>query len=231
MTWPDRALVFDVESTGIDVFNDRIVQLFIGIANSNGDLVEQYEWLIDPGVEMSEEVQHLHGFTNEFLRENGVSPHKALWEADLIFKKAVRENLPVAAFNLNYDLSILTAEMARNELESGYGFWIADNVQLIDGLVIDRAKDKYRKGKRKLEFMAAHYGVPFDAEAAHNAAYDVEVTAKVTRAIVNKHGMMTNAEQAEAYRTWAVDFEKYLRRNDPAAEVDSNWPLRLKEEA
>lgn len=228
MTWPDRALVFDVESTGIDVFNDRIVQLFIGIADGNGDLVEQYEWLIDPGIEVPEEASNVHGFTTEFLRENGQDPKTAFHEAWLLFGDEAERGTPFVAFNLNYDLSIIDAEFYRHSGNFSFGSDVSDSVQLIDGLVIDRAKDKYRRGKRKLENVAAHYGVPFDAKAAHNAAYDVEVTAKVTRAIVNKHGMMTNAEQAEAYRTWAVDFEKYLRRNDPAAEVDSNWPLRLK---
>ncbi len=120
--------------------------------------------------------------------------------------------------------------MSLPKIDEEFAHWVLAG-QLIDGLVIDRAKDKWRKGKRKLANMAEAYGIDFDPDALHNAAADVELTAKVTRAIVNKHGMMTNAEPAEAYRTWAVDFEKYLRRNDPTAEVDPHWPLRLKEEA
>lgn len=227
MTWPDRTLVFDVESTGIDVFNDRIVQLFIGIADGNGDLVEQYEWLIDPGIEVPEEASNVHGFTTEFLRENGVDPQGALEAALEVFE--AYEDVPWVAFNLNYDLSILTSEFWRHGIVAGFGQNAVENVQLIDGLVIDRAKDKFRKGKRKLEFMAAHYGIPFDPEAAHNAAYDVEVTAKVTRAIVNKYGMMSNEEQAIAYKEWAHGLETYLKRTDESASVDGNWPLKLKE--
>lgn len=223
---PDRVLVFDVESTGIDVFNDRIVQLFIGIADGNGDLVEQYEWLIDPGIEVPEEASNVHGFTTEFLRENGRVPYEALAEAVDILED--NHTIPWVAFNLNYDLSILDSEMTRYGIVNNFGDW-AGKTQLIDGLVIDRAKDKYRKGKRKLEFMAAHYGIPFDPEAAHNAAYDVEVTAKVTRAIVNKYGMMSNEEQAIAYKEWAHGLETYLKRTDESASVDGDWPLKLKE--
>lgn len=229
MTWPGRVLVLDTETTGIDVFNDRIVQLFIGIADGNGDLIEQYEWLIDPGIEVPEEASNVHGFTTEFLRENGHNPLFAFDQAGDVFTKYA--GIPWVAFNLNYDLSILDAEFFRNGISNDFGQAVRDRVQLIDGLVIDRAKDKWRKGKRKLANMAEAYGIDFDPEALHNAAADVELTAKVTRAIVNKHGMMTNAEQADAYRTWAVDFEKYLRRNDPEAVVDHHWPLRLKEEA
>ena len=50
MSWPKKTLVFDTETTGIDVFNDRIVQLFIGIADEYGDLLERHEWLSDPGI-------------------------------------------------------------------------------------------------------------------------------------------------------------------------------------
>lgn len=229
MSWPDRVLVLDTETTGIDVFNDRIVQLFIGIADGNGDLVEQYEWLIDPGIEVPEEASNVHGFTTEYLRENGDDPQFALQEAWHIFY--AETGIPWVAFNMNYDLSILDAEFFRNGIANEFGQAARDQVQLIDGLVIDRAKDKYRKGKRKLEFMAAHYGIPFDTEAAHNAAYDVEVTAKVTRAIVNKYGMMSNADQAKAYQEWATNFEQFLRRSGPGATVNGDWPLRLREEA
>lgn len=219
-------LIFDVESTGIDVFNDRIVQLFIGIADENGDLIEKHEWIINPGVPVPEEAANVHGFTTEYLQEYGMDPRRALWEADLVFKKAVREGIPVVAFNANYDLSILTAEMARYSLGSRYGNWIADNVLVLDGLVIDRAKDKYRKGKRKLVNMAAHYGIPFDESAAHKADYDVEVTAKVTRAILDKFGVPTTAEQAQWYEEWRSHLEEYLRRTDPNASVGRGWPVR-----
>lgn len=218
--------VFDVESTGVDVFNDRIVQLVIATADANGNLLEKYEWLIDPGVEVPEEAAKVHGFTTEYLAEHGEGPHEALWEADLVFKAAVRDELTVVAFNLNFDLSILTAEMARHSLESRYGFWMADNTPLFDPLVVDRKKDRYRKGKRTLEAMAGHYGVPFDSEKAHEAGYDVEVTALVAAKIAGKYGVPSTTEQSEWYADWASNFQEYLRRNDPEATVNGDWPVR-----
>lgn len=222
----ERMLVWDTETTGVDVFNDRIVQLFIGIANENGDLIEKHEWIINPGIPVPEGAAKVHGFTTEYLQEYGMDPHRALWEADLVFKDAVRQGTPIAAFNLNFDLSILTAEMARHSLGSRYGNWIADNVLVLDGLVIDRAKDKYRAGKRKLVNMAAHYGVPFDESAAHKADYDVEITAKVTKAILDKYGVPTTAQQAAWYEEWRSHLEEYFRKTDPTAVVERGWPLR-----
>lgn len=225
-----KYLVFDVESTGIDVFEDRIVQLFIAVADEDGEILQYCEWVIDPGIEVPEGAAEVHGFTTEYLRMHGRDPVDALQEAWEAF--AEFDDLMWVAYNLNYDLSILDAELTRHGVDPYLG---ADaelgNVQLFDPLVVDRAKDKYRKGKRKLENVATHYGIPFDPEAAHNAKYDVEVTAKVAAAVAKRYGIPSNAEQAQMYRTWAVGLEEYLRRNDPSARVDSNWPLKLKEEA
>mgnify|MGYP006373625871 FL=1 len=229
MSWPKKTLVFDTETTGIDVFNDRIVQLFIGIADENGELIERHEWLIDPGIEVPEGASDVHGFTTEFLQVNGGDPEEVLQEAAGVF--AQYADIPWVAFNANFDLSILYAEFTRHGVVSGWaetvlGTW---NVQLIDGLVIDRAKDRYRKGKRKLWNMADTYGNAYDPDALHDAGADVELTAKVTRAIVNKYGIPSNAEQAEMYRAWAVNLEQFLQRSDPSASVDKDWPIKLKE--
>lgn len=221
----DPWLVFDVETTGVDALNDRIVQVFIGIYDDKGGPpLGEYEWFINPGVEVPEEAAEVHGFTTEWLQENGQAPEKAFTEIRNLFLSAV--DLPWVAFNLNFDLTFIDAEFKGHSISDKFGDYAKNNVQLIDGLVIDRAKDKYRKGKRKLEFMAAHYGVEFDPEKAHDASYDVDRTHEVTRAIVKKFGIPTNREQAAWYKTWALGLEEYLRRTDPTATVDSEWPLR-----
>lgn len=224
-----KYLVFDTETTGIDVFNDRIVQLFIATADSEGNLLETWEWVIDPGVEVPEEASNVHGFTTEYLRENGQHPFTAFSEAVDVF--TAHANLIWVAYNLGFDMSVMNSELER------YGhtaFWYSHyvlkewDVALFDPLVVDRAKDKYRKGKRKLENVAAHYSVPFNPDEAHKADYDVKVTAKVAAAVAKQYGIPSNAEQAEMYKAWAENFESYLRRTDPDAVVDSDWPLKLK---
>lgn len=225
-----KYLVFDTETTGIDTENDRIVQMFIGLYDENAVELERYEWFINPGVEVPEEAANVHGFTTEFLRENGVDPHQALGEIDWVFKEAVREGWTIVAFNLNFDLSILTREMARHNLETAYGQRLNDNSPLFDPLVVDRAKDKYRKGKRTLEAMCGHYGIGFNSDEAHDASYDVAKTAEVAVAVAGKYGVPSNAQQATWYRDWAEGLESYLRRTDESATVNRGWPYREKEE-
>lgn len=219
--------VFDVESGGIDVFKDRVVQFFGATADKNGNLIDTWEIFINPGVDIAQEAIDVHGFSNEFLKGNGKPPHVAFEEIRNLFLQ--HRHLKIVAFNMNYDLSILDAEMKRHNTSVTFGKWFEENAKLIDGLVIDRHKDKYRKGKRNLETQAKHYGVEFDPNAAHNALYDTQVTAKVTVKILEKFGVPTTREQAAWQEAWRSNFESYLRKSDPTATVERGWPLREKE--
>lgn len=217
--------VWDVESTGIDVFEDRIVQFFGATADKQGNLIDTWEYFINPGVPVPEEAAAVHGFNDEFLAEHGDDPEKTLIRIKYLFME--KRDLIQVAFNMNYDLSIIDAEMKRHGVSDSFGKWFAENGRLVDGLVIDRHKDKCRKGKRNLETQAKHYGVEFDPDEAHNALYDTEVTAKVTVKILEKFGTPTTREQARWQEEWRGGFEEYLRRSDPAATVERGWPLRL----
>lgn len=219
--------VFDVESGGIRVFEDRVVQFFGATADKDGNLIDTWEIFINPGVKIAQEAIDVHGFSNEFLKENGKPPHVAFEEVRELFLR--HRHLKIVAFNMNYDLSILDEEMKRHNTSVTFGKWFSENAKLIDGLVIDRHKDKYRKGKRNLETQAKHYGVEFDSSEAHDARYDVEKTAQVTVKILEKFGTSTTREQAAWQEEWRSGFEKYLQKTDPTATVERGWPLREKE--
>lgn len=222
-----KYLVFDAETTGIEVHEDRIVQWFMATADADGNLIDEREWLINPGVSVPEEAAEVHGFTTRYLERLGRDPHEALTEIAQTF----RDNLDLihVAFNLAFDLSILDAEFKRHRVSENFGAYMRDEARLVDAIVIDRYHDKYRKGKRTLEAQAKHYGVPFDPDAAHDARYDVEATAKVTVKVLEKFGTPTTAEQKAWYADWAQGLEDYLRRSDPDARVDPNWPLKINE--
>lgn len=219
-------LVFDAETGGIDVHEDRIVQWFMATADKDGNLLESWQFFINPGVPIAQESIDVHGLTNEWLGDNGLNPGEAFTEIRLIFLENI--DLIHVAFNMNFDLSILDAEFKRHGITDSFGKYMRDKARLVDAIVIDRHHDKYRKGKRTLEAQANHYGVPFDPEAAHDARYDVEATAKVTVKVLEKFGVPTTKEQAGWYAEWSQGLQEYLRRSDPDAIVDPNWPLKLK---
>lgn len=224
-----KYLVFDTETTGVDVFNDRIVQLVIATADADGGLLEEWEWIIDPGVEVPEEAANVHGFTTDYLRQNGQDPKSALREA--LDRFEAYGDLTWVAYNLSFDATILGAEFARHGVTRlWHEYLLGDQVEdvLFDPLIVDRAKDKYRKGKRKLENVAAAYGVPFNASEAHKAGYDVAITAKVAARVAEKYGIPTVAEQAQMHVDWAEGFETWLReaKGDNTIEIERDWPLK-----
>lgn len=223
-----KYLVFDAETGGIDVHSDRIVQWFMATADADGNLLDEYQWFINPGVPIAEESIAVHGLTNEWLAENGQDAKEALSEIKSVFVQH-HVHLIHVAFNMAFDLSILDAEFKRHGISELFGAYMGDNARLVDAIVIDRHHDKYRKGKRTLEAQARHYGVPFDPDAAHDARYDVEATAKVTVKVLEKFGTPTTAEQKDWYSSWAGNLQEYLRRSDPDARVDPNWPLKTNE--
>lgn len=216
--------VWDVESSGIDVFEDRIVQMFFATVDAQGNLIDTWEWFINPGIDIPEEAAAIHGFSNEYLVEHGGEPKEVLPEIRDVFLE--HRHLTQIAFNMNYDLSILDAEMKRHGVSDTFGTWFATHGKLFDGLVADRHKDKFRKGKRNLETQAKHYGIEFDPASAHNALYDCLITAKVSVAIIKKYGLPSTRELASWQEEWRAGFEKYLRKENPDAIVERGWPLR-----
>ena len=59
-----------MESTGVDVTEDEIIQIAAIKINKYGEVTEKFEKFLKnkKSVKSSE---HVHGFSDEFLRENG----------------------------------------------------------------------------------------------------------------------------------------------------------------
>ncbi len=103
---------------------------------------------------------------------------------------------------------------------------------IIDPLVIDKAVDKYRKGKRTLEVTALFYGV--DLTDAHEAGADAIAAGRVAQAFARAHAEALTFEAAELHRMqvqWsleqAADFQEYMRReHNPLFTTSGAWPVR-----
>jgi DNA polymerase III subunit epsilon len=213
---------FDLETTGKDPRTARIVTASIVIVNGRDELLQHHEWLVNPGVPIPEEATAVHGISTEQAVAEGQDPAQATAEiAELL--RALLQTMPVMVFNAPYDFTVLEAESRR------YGVPSIEPSPVIDPLVIDRAVDRYRRGKRTLGVMAEHYGVSL--VDAHTSAADALATIGVADAIARKfprevqvdplslHGAQVNWQAA-----WAENFQDYLRRKDPSATVDASWP-------
>lgn len=233
MSWLDETMVgFDTETTGVSTSHDRIVTAAI-LTRTGGETTAR-TWLINPGVEIPARATEVHGITSEHAREHGSDPADALDEIAAILASAMGAGFPVVAFNAQFDLSILEAELARHQLPS-----LASRVPsgsigpVVDPLVLDRHLDKWRKGPRKLINMCEHYGVAVVADDLHAADADVAATLDLLPAMARAHTALAEvalpdlqSQQVEAHRVWALDFASWLKSKGRTEDLPRpEWPV------
>ncbi|QFG12258.1 DnaE-like DNA polymerase III (alpha) [Arthrobacter phage Racecar] len=233
-------LGFDIESTGVDPFEDRIVTFSMVYSAYKGANPEILEWLIDPGVEIAEGASDVHGITTEYAQEFGKQAHNAMPYIARRMERIAELGIPFVIYNAPFDTTMLWQEFQRYNVplkftqEDLYS-------RVIDPLVIDKACDKWRKGSRKLTDTAKLYG--YDLTNAHNSTADVEATIHITRQL-DKHFKpemtleMLQEFQKDAKIEQSTSFQKYLRNKkdeegnlvDPDAVISTEWPFQTKRE-
>lgn len=234
-------LGFDIESTGVDQFEDRIVTFSMVYSPRPGGQPITLEWLIDPGVEIAEGAAAVHGITTAHAQEFGKPAADAMPYIARRLEAIVSNNIPLVIYNAPFDTTMLWAEFERYNVPLNFTKErMFDRV--IDPLVIDKACDKYRKGSRKLTDTAALYG--YDLTKAHNSTADVEATLHIARQLGKffKPEMdidMLQDFQKDAKMEQSTSFQKYLRNKrdeegnliDPEAVINTEWPYQTTKDA
>jgi DNA polymerase III subunit epsilon len=226
-SWFDTLGVFDLETTGIDVETSRIVSAHVGVLDGVGNLVEEWNWLADPGVEIPEQASAVHGITTARARAEGRPAAQVIAEIIEVLTSLFDRGLAVTIYNAPYDLSLLYYEAMRYDLEP-----LTEPAPIIDPLVLDRVVDKYRKGKRTLEAAAVVYGV--DLVDAHDASADAVAAGRVAQAMARLHpevlgieAGILHAQQVAWCAEQSADFQDYMRRtHNPAFTTSGTWPQR-----
>lgn len=231
--WTSRRILgFDTETTGVDVRSDRIVTAAIVVRARITGLSQVRTWLIDPGVEIPEAASAIHGITTEHARAHGVQPREALAEIADLLAAAMAADYPVVAFNACFDLTLLEHELARHGLPTLSDRLGRDPSPAIDPLVLDRALDRYRPGKRRLGDLAEYYGVVASGDL-HAADVDVDATLDVLGALVRRFPEFAEMSpsalhdrQIRAHYRWASKLNGWLLANGFDREpADLAWPL------
>lgn len=225
--WSDSLAVFDTETTGIDTRFSRIVTAYVGLIDASGAVTESAEWLINPGVEIPEAATAVHGISTQHAREHGEDPSGAVVAIATTLGQYFERGIPVVAYNASYDFSILHHEMIRHGHDP-----IRSPRPIVDPLVIDRAVDRYRRGKRTLQMATAHYMVSFDD--AHSADADAVAAGRVAQAIVRTHAdalpetvQELHDQQIVWSAEWAENFQAFRRgRGDAGFTASGEWPVR-----
>lgn len=168
----ERDIVFfDIESTGLNVLKDRIVQLALIKYHVNGGAPTELELLMNPGIQIAPEAQSVHGFTNDMVAD------KPFFKD---FAKQIFEfigNADLAGYNSDrFDVPMLVEELAR----CGY------DLDLDVRKSIDVQKIFYKMEPRTLKAAYKLY-CNESLEDAHDALADVRATVEVLKGQIKKY--------------------------------------------
>jgi DNA polymerase-3 subunit epsilon len=225
--WLTRVAVFDLETTGIDVTVDRVVTAHIGVLDAHGWQIAARSWLADPGIAIPDGATAVHGITTEYARDQGRPAREVVAEVTAALRSLLGQSVPVVAYNAAYDFSLLAHEATRHGLEP-----LADPWPVIDPFVIDKAYDRYRRGKRTLEVVAQHYAVPLDD--AHDASADAIAAGRVPQALARQFSLPPTLNELHTRqigwaRSQAASLTEYfvrIGRLEPEQTLDGTWPVR-----
>jgi len=230
MSWHQRRLAaFDLETTGIDSESDRIVTAAVSLVG-DGLPPTFHAWLLDPGIPIPAGASAVHGITTEQARAEGRQPLEAVEEIVALLAEQLLQGVPVVAFNARFDLTCLDREARRHGitplLERVGG---ADGMLVVDPYVLDKQVDRFRKGKRTLGAVCAHYNVPLDD--AHDSHADALAAARVAWRLGQAFEQLRCDLRAlhDQQIAWAAEqaasFEDWLRRQGRDERIEPAWPI------
>lgn len=226
-------LAFDIETTGVDVEQDRIVTYSLAFVGPDHSVDLQASGLVKPvGYEIPEGAAKVHGWTTERALQDpsAVNLTDALDDITFHMLYAERNDIPIVIYNAPFDATLLLREYERVNMPPPRPILEGP---IIDPLVMDKWVDKYRKGKRWLSVTCEHYGVVLDdahtaeadAVAAARLAYTLGVRFEVLRKLSARE---LHGHQQLQFKAQAEGLEKHLRKtkSDPHLNIDRNWPYR-----
>lgn len=200
--------VIDFETTGLSSADDRVIE--VGVACfAAGELRAVKNWLVNPGIPISEASRELCNLSDEDLRD---APPFAEVIAEL--ERMIEGYLPVA-YNANFDRSFMHKELAaagRAAAAAERAPAFDAQVTWIDPLVWVRELYKDERGHRLTE-ICARLGIALDN--AHRAASDAEATGRVLLALAphlpSSYGELIRLQSQYAARQdvdWAINYRR-----------------------
>jgi DNA polymerase-3 subunit epsilon len=233
MAWHQELLIgFDLETTGTDPREARIVTAAV-IEVRDGQVLGHREWLADPGVEIPADAVAVHGISNERAAAEGAPADRVADAIANVLTAYWRTGVPVVAYNAAFDLTLLSAELRRHGLPTVPDRLCCDTRPVIDPLVLDRAEDQERRGKRKLVDLCGYYEV-VESGALHTADVDVVATREVLEPNLGRiphrpslHLDTQHEYQSTAHQAWAEGLNAWrLEQGLDGPQVSDVWPAR-----
>ena len=165
-------VVFDFETTGFNAGGaDSIIEIG-AVKIKNGEILERYDELINPGRPLPPKITELTNITDEMLEGKE--------DEETAVKKFIEwfGDCPMVAHNAKFDVSFL--EMAYNKYNLG-----TFTNPVIDTLELSRTMDN-TYARHSLSALVKRYEVPWDETSHHRGDYDAEGTALVFHKMLKK---------------------------------------------
>ena len=166
---------FDLETTGVNVSLDRIVEISILKIFPNGNK-ESKTWLVNPGVPIPLEASNIHGITNDIVKNE---PLFKMIASDI---KSMIDNCDLAGFNSNkFDIPLLAEELLRSEID-----FSLDNVATID------VQNIFHKMEQRTLSAAYQFYCGKSLDNAHSSKADTLATFEVLESQIEKYDDLEN---------------------------------------
>lgn len=203
--WP--GFVFDTETTGVDVEQDRVVELG-AIGCEAGAAARERKMRIDPGVPIPAAASEIHGIYDEHVRGKPSFKAIAARFIEYLTGHAQGHEAPwLCGYNAaGFDVPLLNAELARAGLDVRI-----DAASVVDPMVFVRWHLRHLR-KRSLESACEHLGIPL--LRAHSALDDATATLQLLLRMMDRGFIPTTLgevllEQARVSRLMQAEWEQY----------------------
>lgn len=199
--------MLDVETTGLDPYVDRIVEIACVIV-APGSAPKTFRQLVNPKIPIPAEATAVHGITDAAVRTAQSFADVGVSLAE--FMDAAGPML-CAAFNAKFDRAFIAAEYLRHH--QVVPAWCAESTRWLDPYVFARRYLKYEKGSKKLGDCARLLKV--EAGEAHSALGDCMTAQRITYRL-RQLGVIPDAWEGEQKLIEAEDRLDYLKRKAKA---------------
>lgn len=231
MSWHNKRLIgFDVETTGLDMDKDQIISAAIVLVGDD-KLQENYDFLIKPTIEVPDEAIKLHGISRKEIA-SGQDPVSGIEEINQVLAQEMNLGGTLIIFNSVFDLTILLRQSKELGLTPLTKLVDQDKFRIVDPLVIDRAANKNRPGRRNLQTLCRHYGARFDFDNAHTADADAIAAARLAWKMAEIYPeiqidreTLFNKQVGSALKQ-GEDLKKHFESQGRDVFVSLEWPYR-----
>lgn len=197
---------FDLETTGVNIAKDRIVEISVLKVYPNGK-EEQRTIRVNPEMHIPEEASKVHGIHDEDVKDCPVFKFIAKELARYI------EGCDLGGYNSNrFDIPLLAEEFLRAEVDFDMSKRKFVDVQTI-----------FHKMEQRTLSAAYRFYCNKNLEDAHTAAADTQATYEVLKAQLDRYGdqLENNIDFLSKFSTQnkTVDFAGFIVYNEKGEEV------------